>query len=221
MRSSQRNCLVAGATGLVGNLLVKELIKSNHNVTALIRQEKVSDNPLLTYKKINYEERSDFHNLFHSVSEVFICLGTTIKNAGSREAFRKVDVDYCFSIANAAREADVPNLSIITSIGADPNTNNFYLKCKGEIEEKISALNFKSFSIFRPGLLIGERTEKRLGESIGQIVQPWFIDPLLRGSTEKYRSVKALDLACSLKKFSGHKEGKKIYYFQDFLRSKN
>ena len=219
MSSLQRNCLVAGATGLVGNLLVKELLNSKDNVTALIRQDKVSDHPLLTYKKINYEERSDFNELFHNVSDVFICLGTTIKKAGSKDAFRKVDVDYCFSIAKAAQEAEAPNLSIITSIGADSQTNNFYLKCKGEIEEKISALNFKSFSIYRPGLLIGDRTEKRLAESIGQIIQPWFIDPLLGGSTKKYRSVKALDLACSLKKFSGSSEGKKIYYFQDFLRN--
>tara|TARA_B100000900_G_scaffold302936_1_gene261497 strand:+ start:816 stop:1481 length:666 start_codon:yes stop_codon:yes gene_type:complete len=219
--SSQRNCLVAGATGLIGDLLVKELIKSEDHVTAVIRQEKVSENPLLTYKKINYEEKDDFQDLFLNVSDVFICLGTTIKKAGSREAFRKVDVDYCFSIAQAAYEAGVPNLSIVTSIGADSQSNNFYLKCKGEIEEKISALNFRSFSIFRPGLLIGERTEKRLGETLGQIVQPWFIDPLLRGSAKKYRSVKALDLACSLEKFSGLTKGKKIYYFQDFLRSTN
>ena len=127
-----------------------------------------------------------------------------------------MDVDYCFSIAEAASKAEVPNLSIITSIGADTESSNFYLKCKGEIEEMISSLCFKSLSIYRPGLLIGNREEKRLAESIGQIIQPRLIDPLLRGSSIKYRSVKAVDLAYTLQKLSGVKEGKTIYQFEDF-----
>jgi len=80
----------------------------------------------------------------------------------------------------------------------------------------ISSLCFKSLSIYRPGLLIGNREEKRLAESIGQIIQPRLIDPLLRGSSIKYRSVKAVDLAYTLQKLSGVKEGKTIYQFEDF-----
>ena len=115
--------------------------------------------------------------------------------------------------------AKVPNISIVTSIGADSSSKNFYLKCKGEIENKISSLDFKSLSIYRPGLLIGARQEKRFAESIGQFLQPWLVDTFLRGSAKKYRSVKAIDLAISLKEFSGKQPGKKIYYFEDLIRS--
>jgi len=217
--TSPRNCLVAGSTGLIGNLLTKELVKSNNNVIALCRHRLTSTNNLLTYCKIDLEDEESFKDLFTNISDVFICLGTTIKNAGSQENFRKIDVDYCFSLAKAASLAKVPNISIVTSIGADSSSKNFYLKCKGEIENKISNLDFKSLSIYRPGLLIGARQEKRFAESIGQFLQPWLVDTFLRGSAKKYRSVKAIDLAISLKEFSGKQPGKKIYYFEDLIRN--
>ena len=189
MNSSQRNYLVAGSTGLIGNLLTEQLVKSNNKVIALTRRELSSSNDLLIFQKIDFENEESFKDKFIGISDAFICLGSTIKKAGSQENFRKIDVDYCFSLAKAASMAKVPNLSIVTSIGADSGSNNFYLKCKGEIEDKISELDFKSLSIYRPGLLIGAREEKRLGESVGQLLQPWLIDPLLRGSANKYRSV--------------------------------
>lgn len=219
MNSSQRNCLVAGSTGLIGNLLIEQLIKSNNKVTALVRHELSSSNDLLIFKKIDFENEESFKGTFIGISDAFICLGTTIKKAGSQENFRKVDVDYCLSLAKAASMAKVPNLSIVTSIGADSSSNNFYLQCKGEIEDKISELDFKSLSIYRPGLLIGARKEKRVGESVGQFLQPRFIDPLLRGSANKYRSVKGTDLASSLMEYSGKQRGKKFYYFEDLIRN--
>ena len=219
MNSSQRNYLVAGSTGLIGNLLTEQLVKSNNKVIALTRHELSSSNDLLTFQKIDFENEESFKDKFIGISDAFICLGSTIKKAGSQENFRKIDVDYCFSLAKAASMAKVPNLSIVTSIGADSGSNNFYLKCKGEIEDKISELDFKSLSIYRPGLLIGAREEKRLGESVGQLLQPWLIDPLLRGSANKYRSVKGIDLANSLMEYSGKQQGKKFYYFEDLIRS--
>ena len=217
MNTSPRNCLVAGSTGLIGNLLTKELVNSNDQVTALSRYELSSTDELLTFRKIDFENEESFKDLFLDISDAFICLGTTIKKAGSQDDFRKVDVDYCFSLAKAASQAGVPNISIVTSIGADSSSNNFYLKCKGEIEDKVSALDFKSLSIFRPGLLIGAREERRVGESIAQFLQPWLIDPFLQGSAKKYKSVKAMDLAVSLKDYSGKQQGKKVYYFEDLI----
>ncbi len=211
------NCLVAGSTGLVGSLLIDELLGSGSKVEALSRKVLTSNNQLLNYHRINFEDLNTYKDLFIDITDVFICLGTTIKKAGSQKAFYNVDVNYCHVIAKAASEAGVPNLSIVTSIGADSNSKNFYLKCKGEIEDKISELKFDSISIFRPGLLIGERQERRVAEAFGQIIQPRFIDPLLRGSSSKYRSVRGLDLAKSLKQFSGKKPGKNIYQYQDFL----
>ena len=208
--------LVAGSTGLIGNLLIKELVKSGKEVIAITRNKNISEDKQIFSRVVDFDDKKSLDGLFTNITDVFICLGTTIKKAGSKEKFRKVDVDYCFSIAKAASKAKVSNLSIVTSIGADSQSNNFYLKCKGEVEEMISGLCFKSLSIYRPGLLIGKREEKRFAESIGQIIQPRLIDPLLRGSFKKYRSVKAVDLAYTLQKLSGVKEGKTIYQFEDF-----
>ena len=144
MNSSQRNYLVAGSTGLIGNLLTEQLVKSNNKVIALTRHELSSNNDLLFFQKIDFENEESFKDKFIGISDAFICLGSTIKKAGSQENFRKIDVDYCFSLAKAASMAKVPNFSIVTSIGADSGSNNFYLKCKGEIEDKISELDFKS-----------------------------------------------------------------------------
>jgi len=215
--TTKKISLVAGSTGLIGNLLIEELVKSGKEVISISRNKNISEDKQILNKVVDFDDKESLDGLFTNITDVFICLGTTIKKAGSNEEFRKVDVDYCFSIAEAASKAKVPNLSIVTSIGADSESNNFYLKCKGEVEEMISSLCFKSLSIYRPGLLIGKREEKRFAESIGQIIQPRLIDPLLRGSSKKYRSVKAVDLAYTIQKLSGVKEGKTIYQFKDFI----
>ena len=215
--TTKKISLVAGSTGLIGKLLIEELVKSGMEVISISRNKNISEDKQILNKVVDFDDKESLDGLFTNITDVFICLGTTIKKAGSKEKFRKVDVDYCFSIAKAASKAKVPNLSIVTSIGADSESNNFYLKCKGEVEEMISSLCFKSLSIYRPGLLIGKREEKRFTESIGQIIQPRLIDPLLRGSSKKYRSVKAVDLAYSLQKLSGVKEGKTIFQFEDFI----
>ena len=211
------NSLVAGSTGLVGSLVIKELLESSSRVNAICRNKLPSNHEALTYHDINFDDKSTYQNLFEGVSDAFICLGSTIKKAGSQEAFRKIDVDYCFNIACVASEAKVPHLSIVTSVGADPNSKNFYLRCKGEIEDKISQLNFESLAIYRPGLLIGKRQDRRVAEAIGQVFQPILIDPFLRGSASKFRSVRASDLAKSLVKNSGRNQGKKIFHFEDFV----
>ena len=109
---------------------------------------------------------------FSDIKDIYICLGTTIKKAGSKEAFQKVDIQYCIDVAREAEKNGVRNLSIITSVGSDSRSSNFYLKTKGLIEEQISGLDFDSISIHRPGLLIGSRKEARAGESIGQTFIP-------------------------------------------------
>ena len=218
VKPNKRKALVAGSTGLIGNLLVQELVKSDIEVTALLRNSSSSKDKLISYEVVNFDDLQSSELLFDEVTDVFICLGTTIKKAGSKEAFIKVDVDYCVAVAKAASKAKIPNLSIVTSVGADPESKNFYLKCKGEVEKQISNLSFDSLSIYRPGLLIGPREEKRTAEAFGQWLQPNLIDPLLLGSAKKYRSVKASDLAVTIKEFSGLELGKSIYHFQDFLK---
>tara|TARA_Y100000991_G_scaffold48308_1_gene34608 strand:- start:261 stop:929 length:669 start_codon:yes stop_codon:yes gene_type:complete len=211
--------MVVGSTGLVGKSVVNHLIEKDIAVLALVRNDEVSKNSLLNYFKIDFDDLQFPDETFSDIKDIFICLGTTIKKAGSKEAFQKVDITYCYEIAKQAQARGVKNISIVTSLGSDSNSANFYLKSKGMIEDKITNIDFDSISIHRPGLLIGARNEMRLGEFIGQKIFPYFIDPFLMGSLRKYRSIKGDTLAKAMVNLSGCEEGVNYYYFDDFNES--
>lgn len=210
--------LVVGSTGLIGSSIVTQLLEKEESVIALVRTNKTSTNSLLDFHKVNFDDLKFPNDFFSDVKDLFICLGTTIKKAGSEDAFQKVDVTYCMDIAQKARLGGVTNLSIVTSVGSDLNSKNFYLKSKGFIERQILELDFESISIYRPGLLIGPRDEFRLGEFIGQKILPFLIDPLLIGSLRKYRSINGDRLAKAMINLSGE-EGVNYYYFDDFIKN--
>ena len=211
--------MVVGSTGLVGKSVVNHLIEKDIAVLALVRNDEVSNNSLLNYYKIDFDDLQFPDETFSDIKDIFICLGTTIKKAGSKEAFQKVDISCCYEIAKLAQARGVKNISIVTSLGSDSNSANFYLKSKGMIEDKITKIDFDSISIHRPGLLIGARNEMRLGEFIGQKIFPYFIDPFLMGSIRKYRSIKGDTLAKAMVNLSGYGEGVNYYYFDDFNKS--
>ena len=211
--------MVVGSTGLGGKSVVNHLIEKDIAVLALVRNDEVSNNSLLKHYKIDFDDLQFPDETFSDIKDIFICLGTTIKKAGSKEDFQKVDVTYCYEIAKQAQARGVKNISIVTSLGSDSNSANFYLKSKGMIEDKITNIDFDSISIHRPGLLIGARNEIRLGEFIGQKIFPYFIDPFLMGSIRKYRSIKGDTLAKAMVNLSGYGEGVNYYYFDDFNKS--
>ena len=211
--------LVVGSTGLVGKSVVNHLIERGIAVLALVRNDAESDNSLLNYYKIDFDDLHLPDETFSDIKDIFICLGTTIKKAGSKEAFQKVDITYCYEIAKQAQASGVKNISIVTSLGSDSNSTNFYLKTKGMIEDQITEIDFESISIHRPGLLIGARNEMRLGEFIGQKIFPYVLDPFLIGSMRKYRSIKGDTLAKAMVNLSGDEKGVNFYYFDDFNKS--
>ena len=208
--------LVVGSTGLVGEEVVNELASKGIPVKALSRIDLNSPNPLVENIKVNFDCLHEYKEHFKEVSDVYICLGTTISKAGSEEAFEKVDIDYCIETAKQALNAGVKNLSLITSVGADSSSSNFYLRTKGIVEDKISKLDFPSLSIHRPGLLIGPRKEMRLAEFLGQKIQP-LINPFLLGNLSKFRSIKAEVLARAMIKCSGLEQGTHYYFYNDFI----
>ena len=210
--------LVVGSKGLIGSSIVTQLLERKESVIALVRTDETSTNSLLDFHKVNFDDLKFPNDFFSDVKDLFICLGTTIKKAGSEDAFQKVDVTYCKQIAKEALQGGVTNLSIVTSVGSDSNSKNFYLKSKGLIEKQILELDFESISIYRPGLLIGPRDEFRLGEFIGQKISPYLIDPLLIGSLRKYRSINRDKLAKAMINLSGE-EGVNYYYFDDFIKN--
>ena len=210
--------LVVGSTGLIGSSIITQLLEKEESVIALVRTDEASTNSLLDFHKVNFDDLKFPNDFFSDIKDLFICLGTTIKKAGSEDAFQKVDVTYCKEIAKEAQQGGVTNLSIVTSVGSDSNSKNFYLKSKGLIERQILELDFESISIYRPGLLIGPRDEFRISEFIGQKISPFLIDPLLRGSLRKYRSINRDKLAKAMINLSGE-EGVNYYYFDDFIKN--
>ena len=208
--------LVVGSTGLVGEEVVNELASKGIPVKALSRIDLNSTNPLVENIKVNFDFLHEYKEHFKEVSDVYICLGTTISKAGSEKAFEKVDIDYCLETAKQALNAGVKNLSLITSVGADSSSSNFYIRTKGIIENKISELDFQSISIHRPGLLIGARKEMRLAEFVGQKLYP-LINFFLLGNLSKFRCIKAEVLARAMIKYSGLEQGTHYYFYNDFI----
>ena len=126
-----------------------------------------------------------------------------------------MDFDYCVGIAKLAINTGTSVVSLVSSVGADASSSNFYLRTKGEVEEAIRALGFSTLNIYRPGLLLGKRLEKRVGEGLGKIIFK-LIDPFLLGTFSKYRSVKAETLARVMIEKSTTAKGINWFHFRQF-----
>lgn len=125
--------------------------------------------PKVECHHVNFDDPKSF-TPYLNVDAVICALGTTIKKAGSQEAFRKVDYEYPLMFAKLARGAGADHFLLVTSMGSSTKSSNFYLRVKGELEDAVSVLGYPSLSIFRPSLLLGPRNEFRLGELINQKV---------------------------------------------------
>jgi uncharacterized protein YbjT (DUF2867 family) len=192
------NALVVGSTGLVGTELVK-LLDTDHKlnkVIALVRKKSGID-----FRKVE-EVVVDFENLpsqcFGEIDIVFCCLGTTIKKAGSKDVFIRVDYEYPLSTAKIAKASGVKRFAIVTAMGADSKSSIFYNKVKGNVENALSELNFEALGIFRPSMLLGDRNESRLGERIGQVVMQTlgFLIP------RNYKAIHGQKVATAMVKFA-------------------
>ena len=201
--------LIVGSTGLVGSLLVSELINAGVNpITITRRPIKDINTHEIEFKK--YLQNDKLPKCEH----IYICLGTTIKKAGSQDEFRKVDFDYSLAFAKKARKMGASKISLVSSVGANHNSKNFYLRVKGELEEAIKKIDFDEINIYRPSLLIGNRTDIRVVEKIGQNFS-FLINFFLRGSLIKYRSIRAKRLSNFMVN-NNHKSGLNYYYYEDF-----
>jgi uncharacterized protein YbjT (DUF2867 family) len=193
-----RTALVAGATGLVGSALLQRLATDAgyREVRVLGRRP-----PAQAGGKTRFIE-SDFGNLAAlsrelAVDDVFCCLGTTIRKAGSQEAFERVDYHMVVDLARAAQQAGAKRFIVVSAVGASERAAAFYSRVKGRMERAVRELPFEAVHVVRPSLLLGHRAERRPGEQAAQVVAPW-LAPVLRGPLAKYRSVRAEDVAAAL-----------------------
>lgn len=189
---------VAGATGLVGRALVDCLLNRADvaRVTAIGRRPTGRTNSKLRESIVDFEGPEDglagLAGL--TATHVFCCLGTTIAAAGNQEAFRRVDHRYPLALGRAARNAGAQRFLVVTAMGANTHSLVFYNRVKGELERDLHALALPELHIFRPSLLLGERTERRRGERVAAaLAAP--ISALLRGPLRRYRPIAATHVA--------------------------
>jgi nucleoside-diphosphate-sugar epimerase len=191
--------VIAGASGLVGNELIKELIKDPYfsQIIAISRKPiSITHNKLINYICENFEELDLISDKIKG-DVYFCCLGSTIKKSKTKENFKKVDFDAVMNFAQVAKKQVAANFVMISASGANPDSSIFYNKIKGEVEKSLIDLKLHKLVIYRPGLLIGDRSEKRLAEKIS-IDLLSFISPLLPLNIEKRISTKVSRLCESM-----------------------
>lgn len=166
----EKIALVVGSTGLIGNLLVRKLVEDNDfaQVITLARRESNWQHEKLVNMIVDFDKLTDHQEVKHA-DVAFCCLGTTMKKAGSKAAFYKVDYEYVLAFANYALQHGCKQFHLVSAMGANQKSMFYYNQVKGQIEEEIKKIGFESIHIMRPSLLLGDRKEKRLGEDVGKL----------------------------------------------------
>ncbi|MDN5489010.1 MAG: nucleoside-diphosphate sugar epimerase [Acinetobacter sp.] len=195
MTNSIKNAIVIGATGLVGQGLIEQLnlLADCEKITVVVRRE----NPdFLKFKKVEQFVLDDFLLLndqdVSGYTHAFSCLGTTIKKAGSKEAFYNIDFEINAHFADLFEMTET-HLLLVSAMGAKASSPIFYNQVKGELEDYIQKLNLYRFSIIRPSLLLGDRNEKRFLEDVTQKLYGKFSH--LVPNSFKYKPVTAQQVA--------------------------
>ena len=190
-----RTALVAGASGLVGGHLLESLLAdaAYARVVALGRRRLAAQHPKLEQRIVDFAALDALSDL-PRVDDVFCCLGTTIKTAGSQEAFRKVDYDYVLAFTRAGQRASATQFLLVSALGADPASRIFYSRVKGELEAEVRRLPYQAIQIFRPSFLMGDRAAPRLAERVA-LPLARAVAPLLVGPLRRYRPIQAADVA--------------------------
>jgi uncharacterized protein YbjT (DUF2867 family) len=219
-----RTALVVGATGLVGTRCVACLSRTSEyaSVRCLVRRAGAIPGAAGS----NVEERVvDFGALTDDdvagIDDVFCAMGTTMKKAGSKDAFRVVDHDLPLAVARRAVAAKARRFVLVSSVGASATSSTFYLRTKGELEDALATLGFTALHVLRPSFLLGSRSaESRTGEAIG-IAVARLVSPLLLGGLGRYRAIEADDVARAMVAAAigtDPASGRAVYEYADLLR---
>ena len=240
------HALLLGATGLVGRCLLEQLLDDPQweSVTVLGRRELPIKHPKLRQQRCDFEslaataaasdvrhhtshplvdsvepETDGLLQLFTPIDAVFCCLGTTIGKAGSGQAFRRVDYDYCVAAATLANHAGVPHFLMVSAVNADANSRLLYPRTKGEAEQAIAGLGFAAVTFARPSLLIGERDDSRPGEQVGLLAMA-MIRPLVGWSRANWLAIEADRVAAALKRAAANPDASGVtrLYYADFIK---
>ncbi|OXM82440.1 NAD(P)H-binding protein [Paenibacillus rigui] len=190
-----RTAIVAGSTGLIGNGLVQKLLQHSGygRVITLVRRPTGLQHQKLIEQVVSFDDLLLEKELLQD-ADVFCTLGTTMKQAGSKDAFRKVDYEYPIRLAKQAAQQGAAQYLIVTAMGADKQSSIFYSRVKGEVEDALRSLHFPALHLFRPSLLLGERAQFRFGERASAVAMK-LLGFAFAGPLRKYKAIPASAVA--------------------------
>jgi uncharacterized protein YbjT (DUF2867 family) len=196
---SSRTALLAGASGLIGRALLPMLLASPHygHVHVLVRRTVpgLKNDARSTVHVVDF---ADFAQPLPAVDDVYIALGTTIKVAGSEQAFRQVDFEFVVDTARAARSAGATRLAVVSALGADAKSRVFYSRVKGEMEAAIAQLGFETVVIAQPSLLMGDRVALGQPERKGEVLATKLLGPMMWMVPRSIRPIAADTVASAM-----------------------
>ena len=211
-----KTAILAGATGLIGSKLLELLLNEDaySRVVAVSRKKLTVSNTKLLNIVVDFDNLQNYSSLLKG-EDVFCCLGTTIKEAGSKGAFRKVDYDYPVSLAKTTHQEGARQFLIVSALGANKNSSIFYNRVKGEVQEAVGKMEFEGLHIFQPSLLLGLRVRKRTGEYIGKAMMNTF-DFFI---PKKYKAIESVKVARAMLMIANRQQRGTIIYESDELQS--
>ena len=192
---SPKVALIAGASGLVGSHCLQLLLQSPRyrKVISVGRRELPVQHPKLQQVVVDFNHLEK-HRHSLTADDVYCCLGTTIKKAGSQEKFKQVDYTYVVNLAKVTSHTFAAQFLVVSALGADAGSRLFYNRVKGEMEQAVQALPFTAVHIFQPSLLLGDRPEVRFGEKAAEVFMKLF-EFIFKGPLRKYRAIPAKAVA--------------------------
>lgn len=193
--TSPKTAIIAGASGLVGSHCLHLLLESDRykKVISIGRKTLPVTHPKLEQKLVDFDILESYtHSLM--ADDVYCCLGTTIKKAGSKENFYRVDYTYVVKLATITAANFASQFLVVSALGADPQSRIFYNQVKGRMEAAVQPLHFLGVHIFQPSLLLGERQERRLGEKAAQVFSQ-LLPFVFIGKLRPYKPIPARQVA--------------------------
>ena len=206
-----KTAIIFGSTGLIGSQLLNILLEDNEYSTVRV----VVRSPIsLAHKKLEIviNDLTDIRTLEKNISGdcCFFCIGTTKSQTSNKSEYRRIEYDIPVLIASIAKKNNINYFLYVSSLGSNPNTNNIYLKNKGEVEVKLKSLNFKQLSIVKPSILLGKRSKFRLGEFLSQRIFI-FLSFLFVGPLKKAKPINSKQVAKAMALIAKNSNSQIIY----------